>query len=194
MPRYYRRRYTRVVRPKKKWASNMVNVEYDSQTAGPGGSVVTLSTKAAFVFALCSNSAQGDSPTPVILKVGNFKTQLDCSVTAAPAVDSGFIKSTAYILYVPEGVWLAGTTTPEQEFDFFSSIIARHPEWIIAWKLIGGDWSNQAESADKVSFSSRLKRNLNSGDKVVLVFFSESNNNLQYAKIHSVTQFWTCAN
>ena len=88
MARYYRRRYTRVVRPKKKWASCIDVWRSRSITSTP------------FVIDLATNSAQSASPTPSILKVGNFKVTADIIARFSTSTSISLI-GTLYILFVP---------------------------------------------------------------------------------------------
>ena len=73
--RYYRKR-TVVVRPKKKWASN---ISSDSILVNAPDKVPWKS--------IVENTSQSSVPTPTILKVGNFKCSMDVSVgySAAPS-------------------------------------------------------------------------------------------------------------
>lgn len=67
-----------------------------------------------------------------------------------------------------------------------------HPEWILAWKQIGYESLQGTRNVDRVTFSSRLKRNLNSGDRIV--FALNSFGALQDLALLGMCQFWTCAN
>lgn len=180
MPRYYRRRYTRVVKPKKKWASNIIVwnrsmlTEYRVQT-------------------LVSNKAQANAPTPTVLKVGNFKVTADLSFNLTTGSTTPLNPTcTAYILYVPEG-W--GTTITA-----FDNLIEKHPEWIMGTKVMGGNvvagGSGVLMGVDTLNMSSRLKRNLNSGDSVVLYlnFNLPTAATLNGAFIDGNCRYWTCAN
>lgn len=183
MPRYYRRRYTRtLVKPKKKWASNFKGVN-----VGDNNTV----TNTAVAALLCQNSVQTALPTPVIVKTGNFKAQLDIIGAVQNARTALVI--TAYILYVPEGV--APTTTGGASFNSWSQIIDNHPEWIISWKMVSSDViavQGQDANYDRIQMSSRLKRNLNSGDSIYLVVLSVGQSS--GLQVNGKVQFWTCAN
>ena len=176
MPRYYRRRYTRVVRPKKKWASNITVWNAQSLT----GSYAAL---------LVSNSAQASSPTPTILKVGNFKISADVVFkTSGSNADYNF-SCMAYILYVPEG-W-------ESSASAFNNLISKHPEWIMATKTLGVTSTTSSQNyTETLNLSTRLKRNLNSGDQVVfyLQFSSPGSITVSSASITGNCRYWTCAN
>lgn len=201
MPRrYYRPRRTVVVRPKKKWASNMsqfVGAQTSTVNVAPSGT--SPSTHFYITNDLVVNKAQAGSPTPVILKCGNFKLKGDMKITLGTNTASGtaqFAGCIAYIIYVPEGVEASYTLTQT------------HPEWIMAWSPINIDvsyvqaGSSNIQNVEKFSMSSRLKRNLNSGDKVVLLLdllfvpgagTSPVAVSMTYQPSLGV-QFWTCSN
>lgn len=204
MPRYYRRRTTRVVKPKKKWATNIRNVRFDTLDD------TTVSLAASQVGAarvLCANSIEVDdgltvSPTPTIVKTGNYKIQCDASVTTSSAV---FVRLMLYIMYIPEGVFIPSSAdTPKQRYeaDFISlkNIVNRHPEWILAWRQFGADFINSSANLERVSFSSRLKRNLNSGDQICAVILANEDvivgevGPITRVMINGTCQFWTCNN
>lgn len=176
MPRYYRRRYTRVVRPKKKWASNIATWTNESVSGVPAVSLV-------------SNSVQSGTPTPTILKVGNFKVSVDLTFTTGQTVATGYIPAViAYILYVPEG-WAVDASTA------FNNLIRTHPEWIMATKTMGAN--SRVDSVfpvDTLNLSTRLKRNLNSGDRIYLYFNFNTSAIISSVSITGTCRYWTCAN
>ena len=147
--RYYRR-YVRAA-PKKKWATNMktgsltVNV-----AAGATGHAEEV---------LVSNSTQTASPTPVVVKTGNFKVQGDCFLTSTAAVGST-VQVILYVMYLPEVVFASSSPI---------TTIQDHPEWIMGWKAVDLNFASSSSNGNSFSFSTRLKRNLNSGDTVALV-------------------------
>lgn len=173
MPRYYRRRYTRtLVKPKKKWASNIISMN-DEAFSGYGFSKV-----------LVLNKVQANAPTPTVIKTGNFKVSLDIGI--ATVSETRHVVLTAYIIYVPEG-W------PSTQPSDFGNLVNTHPEWIMATKVIGGSWSSTgSNNTDTLNMSTRLKRNLNSGDGVV--FFLTSNVSVTTGGITGNVRYWTCAN
>lgn len=178
MARYYRRRYTRVVKPKKKWASNIKKLTLLSEAVNSYGGIVEL----------CKNSTQSSLPTPVIVKAGNFKVQ--CDVVAA-GTGGSLASMTAYVLYIPEGVDPL-LQSPDSVHQFIESTVSNHPEWILAWRQIGYEALEGTKNVDRVTFSSRLKRNLNSGDRIV--FALNAFGSLQQLSLLGMCQFWTCAN
>lgn len=196
--RYYSRR-TRTVRPKKKWATNITRL------VGTQDAIVNIlpKTQAEYTHylyssALVTNSATTSIPTPTILKCGNFKLKGDLRLEftlEGAGTNVRVAGCVAYIVYVPEG------------YDVNAQIVYQHPEWIMAWTPVDMNLvrNNVTTSQDvqKFSISSRLKRNLNSGDRVMLLmdilFAPESslvaaiNANILFTPAIGV-QYWTCSN
>ena len=165
--RRYFRRPVRTVAAKKKWASNLVNGTVSSS----GFSL------------LAQNSSQTTSPTPVIVKCGNFKVQGDVMVTTQGQGTNRPVPLVFYILFVPEGVGIS------------DSLVTTHPEWIMGWTVIDAQYIGPATtttSGSRFSVSTRLKRNLNSGDSVVAIL--QSRDSSATAQCAFTCQFWTCAN
>lgn len=178
MPRRYYRKRSVVVRPKKKWGSNIFNFNMTTQGTG---SLQGASND------LVVNSTSTSTPTPIIIKAGNFKVQGDAYFVAGAAAQ---IELSLYVVYLPEGV---APTNADQ----FKTLITSHPEWILAWKYISANRVPQAATDQSLSFSlsSRLKRNLNSGDKIVLLGLAVSVGNvITSANFAGMCQYWTCAN
>ena len=184
MPRYYRRRYRTIVRaPKKKWATNIVTRTFtiDSQNPSPYITMVT-------------NAAQNNTPTPTILKCGNFKVNADfvLAYSQAPSVIP-IIHVVAYILFLPEGILPTNNAQ-------LGAVIGAHPEYIMAWKQLDADLDYSTTNptnvgTQRVTFSSRLKRNLNSGDQVVFAVLNNTDGvGVTSIRVALTNQYWTCAN
>lgn len=180
MARYYRRRYTRVVKPKKKWATNLVALN----------PVATSSNNLSMMqYIICQNANPTATPTPVILKTGNFKVQVDAFFN--PSTNTA-VEFSAYVMYVPEGM----------DFNTFSDVqafIQKHPEWILCWKYASYDFvsGNGIGNIDSIKMSSRLKRNLNSGDKIVFFGLAEAGSSQATFNVigaRGMVQYWTCSN
>lgn len=176
--RYYRRSRTIVRAPRKKWASNM-KIRY-------------LTTDEP-VSILAENSSTNSTPTPIILKVGNFKVQGDVSLNMSTGHPGVLAPSVIVIVfYLPEGVSVSGTTA--------ATVVSQHPEWIMAWKQLdlGVAVPNTSGylAGGSFSVSSRLKRNLNSGDKVCIACLTDitGTGGTIAVKVNCTSQFWTCAN
>lgn len=177
MARYYRRRYTRVVKPKIKWATNLVDIT---------GNATSSANKVVFTTTVCVNSAQSGTPTPVIVKTGNFKLQCDAYFTLSqPSV----VEFSVYIMYVPEGSSILG-------YDGAREFVEKHPEWILAWKYSTFDYVSGTSNVETIRVSSRLKRNLNSGDSIKLIGLGSTSTGTTFSAqgLSGKCQFWTCAN
>lgn len=175
MARSYRRRYYKRVYPRKRWASN----------------IGTVSTRISYThdqpvsfgyLELCKNSIQASNPTPVLIKFGRCKAKFDITplVTAA---NQNTMFCIVYLMFVPQGIDLG-------QPDIVQPFVRNHPEYIMAWQQISLD------SPSSLTLSSKLKRNLNSGDSVQLIFHSGINTefppsaNLSYG-ITCTYQFYT---
>lgn len=178
--RWYRRS-VRVVAAKKKWASHLshdtMSFDVDALTGIGHGS-----------YELAFNKTNGDAPTPTIVKTGNFKVQGDCYVNSnagTTAIQPGFAV-TVYVMYVPEGI-ISLTN--------YESLIENHPEWILAWKVLDVGVGSNVSNGNSFSMSSRLKRNLNSGDEVMLIALATGPTNYTpKVTITFTAQYYTCAN
>ena len=163
--RYY---YRRIVRPKQKWAINTAAADVASTssfTIGQGheGTIgVPVCTNSSRIEA----SASSLTSSAQILKTGRWKFK-GTIANATAAV--GYI---FYLVYVPEGYYgTLGSYSYEIGNDVEGNdIFYRHPEWVLAWTR--KDFTT-VDQSNEVSLTSRLKRNLNSGDQIqmrVLLF------------------------
>lgn len=186
MARYYRRRYRTIVRaPKKRWCTNMFyfdgNIDYGTNN------------NYAYAKLLVQNSTEGANPSPVIIKTGNFKVQFDVTLNVAA---SGSIAARAFIAYVPEGYNVG--LGPAETFSNLNNLVSQHPEWILVWKQLDFGNANAAGSVDTsvVRMSSRLKRNLNTGDNIYFFVLGNGDFNGITARgvVSGACQYWTCAN
>lgn len=171
----YYKPYKRTYAPRKRWASNLL--QGDLGGSGPGDSVV-----------LVSNSSQTATPTPIIVKAGNFKIQGDVNVFNSSAGLS-FPVCNMFLLYIPEGI--SGSNSD------LNAAIQQHPEWIMGWTCVDMPFAGTTEgtttraAGNKFSISNRLKRNLNSGDKIYL--FAQYGSGYS-CNVHYTAQWFTCAN
>ena len=185
MPRkYYRRKYS--YRPRRKWNSN-----WNSETTTlymPDISTVDAYTEALSHRQLIINPQQtGTNVSTSIVKVKNVKVHL--STTGIPdASDLNVYTMEVFIIFCPEGI------IPN------IGLIAKHPEWLMAYKLMTIDASTTIPI--NFSISSRLARNLNSGDAIYLVTIvrrtsaeqaTENRTGLVIPCYYTV-QYWTCVN
>lgn len=174
MPRRVYSKRTIVVRPKKKWSSCLSATSY-TQTMGNEGIKVVE-------YTLVQNQTEGQVPAPVILKTGNFRIYGTTQTSVSASDLTKLYNMTAYVMYCPQGYSYQGTSM---------QTIYQHPEWIMArgtMRYIPGQQCS-------FSMSSRMKRNLNTGDKVVLVLAwtkdtTLTGNLIQY--LH--TQYYICSN
>lgn len=188
--RYYRRS-VRVVPAKKKWASNITQITLRQGRPNVGGGPI------GNFHPLVSNSAGNSTPTPVIIKTGNFKVQVD-AVSSLNLTTVSSVNVIVFIAFLPEGYSYSATDP-----DSGATLMKQHPEWIMAWKQIDftsstGQATNNSATAN---FSSRLKRNLNSGDKIIFGTAypaaeakPEPANDGNYFSYTVACQYWTCAN
>lgn len=168
MPRYARyKRYYRKVFPRKRWASNIKSDSLD----------MTLTTTSTSVFRetlLCQNAAQIKQPTPVILKFGRLKVKGDVRMPNNNV--SQFTSCMIYCVFVPEGSILN------------IDLISNHPEYLLGWTSVSLD------SGSTFSLTSTLKRNLNSGDSIALLWSVDTttapSSNVTYNLFYTA-QFWT---
>lgn len=178
MPRRYYTRYRpRAYGKRRKW----------SPTLGQGSLTTAASTNNSgfSVSVLCGNSSVQGTTTPVstIIKVKNFKVVLDIvSVTTAGVARNNFYA----IMFVPQG-FTVGVNTPQE-----------HPEWIMVWRTVdvGRGSDSSTPTSTNIQLSSRLTRNLNSGDQIVLfnsVFNGGSNANITLSTTF-YSSFVTCNN
>ena len=169
MARYYKYRkyYAKRVYPRKRWASN---IKQDTV-------IVPLPTNATSVHEhvlLCQNSAQTSTPTPVVLKFGRLKLKGDIRFSATNVAQ--FTSVNVYVVFVPQGNTLDTT------------LISNHPEYVIGWTVCSLD------TGSSFSLTTTLKRNLNSGDSVQVLFVVNSTQPpsqvINYNFVYTA-QFWT---
>ncbi len=166
MQRYrYKKSYKKLY-PRKRWASNIFTEN----------NIVTLLASQNTAFAsttICTNSPQTATPTPVIVKFGRCKVKGDVRTNLDN--ENNFVSGTMYLIYVPEGMPIA-------------DLVKQHPEYIIGWTTISLD------SGNTFTFSSSLKRNLNSGDRIMMLFNVSATNTTQFTRafnFYYTVQYWT---
>lgn len=195
--RYYRSR-VRYIKPKKRWASNIAKDPFRFPTEIGVGTPRGLTVYSGSATVLVANSVQNSSPTPTIIKTGNFKIQGNFTQLGNLSNTDLTYGCTLYIMYVPQGFNISDTNV-------MRSLVADHPEWIMAWSLLDTNAAtNGLTSLNKFSCSTRLKRNLNSGDRICAIFLSSlvylgPNEALTAAQTTTLTgdiecHYWTCAN
>lgn len=168
MARYYKyRRYYKKIYPRKRWASN---IKSDTLPV-----VLTTDDLIAFKsFSLCENSEQTSTPTPVILKFGRLKLKGDIRFSQTNVAQ--FTSAMVYVVFVPQGNTLT------------SLLISQHPEYLLGWTACSLD------TGSSFSLTTTLKRNLNSGDSIQVLFSISAtqmpSQNINYNFFYTA-QYWT---
>lgn len=157
-----RRRYYRVkkVYPKQKWLPVNNEVALASvDTLNLGAYVVTVQPITENPTRN-TTSGEGNVTSATILKVGRFKLK---GIISGPNTNNS---QTSYIIgvaYIPEGYSVDQSIQVNATLG--TTFFYRHPEWIICWTRM--DFISNSQG-NEFSLSSRLKRNLNSGDQIVV--------------------------
>lgn len=183
----YRRYYRRYVRAaKKKWASNTVELRISSGTIaaesfdGIGQIICQNGDRVAQSATSIKSSAQ-------ILKTTRFRFRGVISNNG-----NSYLSLLYYIAYVPEGAsaLFVGTAalTDLGNYGFYS-----HPEWVMAWGR--KDYTNSAQN-NEISLTTKLKRNLNSGDSIYFIacWINNSASQVTAYPISGTVSYMCCAN
>lgn len=204
-----RRFYTRVIKraPKKRWASHIENF----YLSGANYAGATISAESiALVKSLAITSADNVIPTPVIIKTGRYEAQIHCKFDLSGAANKDYNNYNVafYMFFIPQGWAIDPGLTPVnfgQKYLQVQNLILSHPEWIIARRMIA-DWyetpQQNAGTFDSKSLiiSSKLKRNLNSGDQIMCALVvekmapAETPNYPFSVKMNATVTYKTCAN
>lgn len=186
MARYRRYRRTIIRAPRKKWASNMIPVDFNVTAVNEGTQEQTRYAVSAGTT-LAENKSETSSPTPVIVKTGNFRAQFDVLIGNG----SGMSDMTVFVIYCPEGINPIGGLA-------LRDFMLKHPEWVIAWRKVDLEMTTNLATqtnSNRITINSRLKRNLNSGDKINVYMYSTLGVNAStQVRMSGMVQFWTCAN
>ena len=129
---------------KKKWASYMKEIT-------PANTPINAGTVGGGYASCVINSTQDATPTPTIIKVKHCKVSFDFFTSSL--FNQGFV----CLMFVPQGV------TPT-----ISSPV-QHPEWVMAWRGLETS-STDSLKGTQVMLGSKLSRNLNSGDSIVVLW------------------------
>lgn len=137
-------RTVRTRRRGKKWSPVLVELNPNPQAIPASSSIFTALT-------ICENSQNTTvAPTATVIKVGNMKISFECESSANRTVIASGVM---FIMFVPQGL------TPTADYP------SQHPEYIMTWRSF-----NPTGGIGAVTMQSRLKRNLNSGDKVIILY------------------------
>lgn len=150
----------------KKWSPVWIDNNQTIQITAGGSSYGT--------YNLCLNSTSTDSaPTATVIKTGNFKLNFD-----SQTVNSFSGYGLAVIMFLP------------QSFDPFDGLPNAHPEWVLAWRSFDPGYS----ALQSLSMQTKLKRNLNSGDKIILFVKIYNNSSQQQTLNIHYTATYVCCN
>lgn len=201
MARYSRRiKYVRKL-PKKKWAP-FYNAYIDVR--GVAGNMVEVKANSLVCWGkIIDNSGAAATPTPTVIKAGNFKVTADASYAVAPSYT---VSSTCYIVFVPEG-WVQSDYSQEVFAGKMGQLPTMHPEWIIAQGCLQAETAAAGSGGQALlntpakSFSSRLKRNLQSGDAIYYLWIvngmytnGTTTSGLGTCCFHTNVRAYTCNN
>lgn len=154
----------------KKWSPVLVELNPDPQAIPANSSHYATLT-------ICENSQNTTTaPTATVIKVGNVKISFECESASNRAVVASGVM---FIMFVPQGL------TPAADYP------TQHPEYIMTWRSF-----NPAGAVSAVTIQSRLKRNLNSGDRIIILYKvrnDDSNSTLTIA-IRATATYVCCAN
>ena len=130
---------------------------------------------------LLENSVQSATPVPTVIKAGNFKFTMDASVVNTPMAQT-IIKG--YIVYIPES--LTEGFAASQVAAKLATVPTTHPEWILVQGCLGSETTSQGTGTALINFSSktfssRMKRNLQSGDAIYFIAIASCQSNLVIA-------------
>lgn len=137
-------RSVRTRRRGKKWSPVLVELTPQPQQ-------VAASSVGWQGLTVCENAQNTTTaPTATVIKVGNMKISFECESSSNRAVA---VSGTLFVMFCPQGL------TPTADYP------SQHPEYIMAWRAF-----NPAGAVSAVTIQSRLKRNLNSGDKILILY------------------------
>lgn len=162
-----RRRYYRVKKtyPKQKWLPVNNEIRVNGYSLNPSSYVLRYEIITQNETRT-NTSGGGNVSAASIIKTGRFKYK------GLIASSSGNISYIVGISYIPEG-YVLNSNTSVSLGSLGECFFYKHPEWVFAWTRL--DYNTTSQS-NEIRLSSRLKRNLNSGDQVV--FFVIAINNM----------------
>lgn len=146
MPRRYTKRTVIIRKPRVKWSPHMEAHSDELLISGNTQSVA---------IAIAANNSDSHIPTVPVVQVTRINVQAQLGSGQLPGMDWY-----AYLMFVPENTTLASTSQ-------WLSYIYAHPEYLMARKIVESDNASDNTSV-ALNMSTRLKRNLNSGDTIYL--------------------------
>lgn len=185
----YKRYYRRVVRAaKKKWAPNTVEVRVSSATQVGSSSYNCLIQTIVQNGTRITSAGAATQSTMQILKTSRFRFRGVISASASTGVSLLY-----YIAYLPEGTSTLYAATNDSTASLGDSIFYTHPEWVMAW---GRKDFIDASQSNELSLTTKLKRNLNSGDQIVFVcqWVNLSSSSVLIPSVVGTLSYMCCAN
>lgn len=159
--RYYRSRRTF---PKPKWSINTNT--YVGSAGATNAQCITIAD-IPLIENPSRNNAAGNpaNASAQILKAARIK--IKGVILSGMAAGQTCL---AAIMYIPENITATAVNTAMGNQG--NTIFYCHPEWLMGWTRM--DYTNAAQR-NEFSITSRLKRNLNPGDKISLVVYNINN-------------------
>lgn len=165
------RRRRRYYKHKGRWSANIKNIN---------SSINTIANSSFYGFiTLCENPAQNDSTVSQQYTVKNVEYNYKISSTNASDLEN----IQTYIMFVPQGYTITET------------LPFTHPEWIMAYKYLGGPDASTEYYRLPQKIKTRLSRRLQTGDRIIymVVGNNDSGNNVQITN-RGIIRWWTKAN
>lgn len=163
--RYYR---ARRVYPKQKWLPVNNELGMNGSDALPGAAFIITTQPITQNTSRNIDDGGGNVSSATIIKVGRVKIKGVITSSTTTGIGMSYIIGIAYI---PEGYAISQTANGLGSLG--TSFFYKHPEWIMCWTRM--DYSN-AGQGNEFSLSSRLKRNLNTGDQLVVFRIAVNSN------------------
>lgn len=177
-----RRRYYRVKKtyPKQKWLINNNEIVINGMTVNAGNYVLLYEPITQNPSRTLTSGA-GTQTSASILKTGRFRFNGVFNSAAT------YINYIVGISFIPEGYTITANTNVDVS-TLGECFFYKHPEWLLSWKRLDYSASNQI---NEFSLSSRLKRNLNSGDGIVffVIAVNKTNTNVQISNIDGTVSY-----
>lgn len=115
---------------------------------------------ACYPHVVCANASDSHLPSVPVVQV----TRISFQGHAASNIAS--VEWYLYFIYIPEGV-----DTLLSTWAAWQTYINNHPEYIMARTISTSDYAGTGgNTTTSIRLSTRMKRNLNSGDQVVALF------------------------
>lgn len=152
MPRRISSKRTVVRKPRVKWSPHM-------ETIADTLNVPANATYAYYPHVICANAGDSHLPTVPVVQVTRINFQGHLAQNQA----SG--EWYLYYIFVPEGI-----DTTLSTWAAWQAYINAHPEYIMARTIGSSDFSSNGNTTTTLRLSTRMKRNLNSGDQVIALF------------------------